>query len=137
MKVMKNYKTKAKWALGTCNNLPVLGFYSDGEPAPYFRRKTKHVMMDAGTNILMQGYIRPNTVGRGRSSVTFYFEDSDGYSFAFSAKGTYLLLEMIASGDIEVNTATGEYFGWWTCAKQGTEVSIIPVTKAQAAEIMS
>jgi len=88
-------------------------------------------------NVLLQGFIRCTGMGRGRSSVTFYFEDSDGHALNFSAKGTQQLFELIASGDIEVNTATGEFFGWWTCAKQGTEVSIAPVTKEAALEIMS
>jgi len=136
MKIMKQYKTKAKWSLGVAGGFPLLGYYCDGKPY-HLSRSNPYKMLPKGENLLMQGYIRPTNVARGRSSVTFEFQDHSCNGFGFAASGTLKLLELIAAGQVTVHPKTGEFFGWWTFMKQGTEVSTMPLYNSEADEIMS
>lgn len=139
MQIVKEYKTRAKWALGIDKGLPVLGYYSGGKPAPHWQHKGKSKMLPAGQNVILEGILFPEGVGRGRSSVSFYFQDLRDNGFHFSASGTHDFLNMVLAGDITVVEHNGRngYHGFWTCSKQGTEVSLTPMKKEDAAKILA
>lgn len=139
MQVIKEYKTKAKWTLGTLKKLPVLGYYSGGKPADTWSVKGTPTMLQPGMNLILEGTLFPTGVGRGRSSVSFYFDDKTGRTYHLSASGTNDLLDLILSGDIMTRKNNGRvgYYGFWTCSKQGTEVTLTPMKKENALRILA
>ena len=139
MKVLKQYQTKAKWALGIRDSMPVLGYYNSSGPVEYWANKGKITMAPPGVNFLLQGILFPSGVRRGRSSVSFYFDDRTGSNYHFSTKGTEILFDLILSGDVDIHDDNGKrgFLGYWTCAKQGTEVALVGVEKSFAGTLLS
>lgn len=43
-------------------------------------------------------HIKPISMGRGRSSISFYFEDETGHKYEMSAKGMLILNQLFCAG---------------------------------------
>jgi hypothetical protein len=80
--------------------------------------------------------LKPNSFGRGRSSVTQNFLDRDGpefpesewgerhHQYEMAAKATSELLSAIVDGKVVVED--GHLVGVFTFVKQGDQISIVP-----------
>ncbi len=131
MNSFKTYQTKAKWVLGHNKGVPVGGYYSRTGPQIYFGQTAE--VYDAGVNVLMEGKLVQTGTGRGRSAAYLCVNDMDSAtSWTMSMDGINNLMHAIALGEVTV-TYDGYYpvlTGFWTFAKRGTEVSIIPAPHA-------
>lgn len=133
MKFVKTYDTKAKWSLGHIDGVPVGGYYVDGEPRLWWRtNKPKPEMYDPGVNVLIHGDLVQTGTGRGRSSAYMCVQDEgSGMDWSLSIDGIDRLMVAIAVGEVKVlyDGARPLLRGYWTFAKRGTEVSIIPAPR--------
>lgn len=136
MQIISTIKTKAKWSLSLSDHgvkmLPTLGYYSGGKPVLYRHNTLPQTELATGENVILKGLLRPEGVGRGRSSVTLYLEDPDGIQYQTAASGMNSMFLAILDGHMTIEKdadGTPWFLGEWTCAKQGTEVSLIPYIK--------
>jgi hypothetical protein len=138
MEVITQYKTKAKWGL-------TLG--SDGFPLVGYANRMAGAELGVGQNLILRGCVMLIGTSRGRSAAHF-----DLYSMVnewrphMTMKGTEALIHSIAYDETTVSVETWPivdrypdgrawkeqeitapvFEGWWTFAKQGTEISLIP-----------
>lgn len=162
MRVIRQYTTKAKWEMyADAAGLPFLGYYGDYQ----FRRdlaQGKYVRVPDKTNILLHGAMMLTGTARGRSAAHFTLKGDDGWDAHMTMVGTDKMIDAVARGemlmthgtwDIPVmvwdGTGGGQYLpgtsnhtgaivtGYWTVAKQGTEVSLIPAPKEIFADLLS
>lgn len=138
MKVITTYRTKAKWTLHIRNKIPVLGYYTDGKPYDHWSEKTPTKPLKEGQNVLVEGTLFTEGASRGRSAVSFHFTDLEDNTWTFATNGTVKLFDAILNGDVVIAEGDGMkgFSGYWTAAKQGTEVSIVPVTRLEAKKII-
>lgn len=150
MEVVSQYKTKAKWKMyADAAGLPYLGY--DGDY--WFKRELaegKYAPVPEKTNILMRGAMMLTGTARGRSAAHFNLKAPDGWGAHMTMVGTARLFEAVATGEMTIHhdrwliseerydSETGGpkvsgfsyegavVTGYWTVAKQGTEVSLIP-----------
>lgn len=76
-------------------------------------------------NRIMSGKLKIADFGRGRSAVTYEFEDEEGFSYKAGGKSIMLLLAALLDGAVKI--VDGYFDGQWTFAKQGKEIYIVPV----------
>ncbi|WNL50710.1 hypothetical protein RPALISO_123 [Ruegeria phage RpAliso] len=148
MKNLGIYYSKAKWQLRVFTDtlFPVLEYY-----AP---RDRQWLELNPGENVLLEGEMMLMGTSRGCSAANFDFMTKGGeFNGSTSLKGTYKIFEMISTGDIELTRQTWNMpsFDWnrrgdldavtgcivsgfWTVAKQGLSLSLMPVTKRDAAK---
>lgn len=154
MEVVSQYKTKAKWKMyADAAGLPYLGY--DGDY--WFKRELaegKYTPVPEKTNILMRGAMMLTGTARGRSAAHFNLRAPDGWGAHMTMVGTARLFEAVATGEMTIRHETWEVpepiwdgaagirvpgtetysgavvTGYWTVAKQGTEVSLIPAPLA-------
>lgn len=133
MKFVKTYDTKAKWSLGHVDGVPVGGYYTDGKPCIWgLRNNKKPKMYDPGVNVLIHGDLVQTGMGRGRSAAYMCVRGKDSDTgWTLSVDGIDRLMVAIALGEVEVlyDGDRPVLRGYWTFAKRGTEVSIIPASR--------
>ena len=150
MEVVRQYKTKAKWQMyADAAGLPYLGY--DGDY--WFKRalaEGKYTLVPEKTNILLRGAMMLTGTARGRSAAHFNLKAPDGWVAHMTMVGTASLFHTVSTGAMTIRHETWEVpepvwdgaagicvpatatysgavvTGYWTVAKQGTEVSIIP-----------
>lgn len=145
MQVEKLIITKAKWSLYLDPaKMPHLGFYADGVPCSV--AVTNREELPPGVNVVMRGAMLLCGTSRGRSAAEFSFVSPNGWYATTSLTGTELLIKMAAKGqmalhhdawevpgmgyDTSIREVSGAVFdGYWTVAKQGTSVTILPVSE--------
>lgn len=150
MKVIKQYKVKSKWPIYVdVEGMPYLGYYGD------YRFKNdlkegKYTLLPEKTNVLMYGALMLVGTSRGRSAAHFILKSGGGWNAHMTMVGTEKLIHAVANDDMTMVYETWEIpeMGWdgvsgvrvpgtvthtgaavtgyWTVAKQGTEVSLIP-----------
>ena len=77
-------------------------------------------------NRIFTAFIKPSTVVRGRSSVTFTFLDDDGkHIYHTGAKGMMEITKALTSGKMRVETV-GFISGMFTFKKQGEHIYLFP-----------
>lgn len=139
MRHIKTYKTKAKWqATLDEDGLPVVGYdaFASGQG------KT----LDPGQNVLIHGSLMLVGTSRGRSAAHFDLYAVNEWRAHMTMKGTEKLFHSVADGLMSMQMDTWRiiernfndeiyaddevtapvFRGYWTMAKQGTELSIIP-----------
>ena len=82
-------------------------------------------------NFIWEGYLRPCTMTRGRSSVRFIFIDECNREYEMSVNNVMELLYTLGTGDhmfLPHSKGMG-IFGLWTFAKEGMNISVVPITQ--------
>lgn len=154
MKAVRQYKSKAKWEIyADADGLPYLGYYGDY----WFKEaveKGEYVRIPDKTNILLHGPMMLCGTSRGRSAAHFDLVSYKGWRAHMTMVGTYDLINAIAYPFMDVEfdgwIVPGRYkgaepesvhgavmTGYWTVAKQGTEVSLIPAPRELFADLVS
>lgn len=131
MHVVGTYQTKAKWALGVRDGFPIGGYYTDGEPYTYLS-DPDYTMHAPGENFLMHGSLLVNGTGRGRSAAWFNMQTVCGLGWTMAPTGMVDVINAVARGYVALTERDGVgcLTGFWTFAKRGTEVSVIPAPRA-------
>jgi hypothetical protein len=79
-------------------------------------------------NIIFQAQILPITLDRGRSSVTYRFDDMDDHHVYYGGATSVLeIMKAIVEKKLEVRYGVG-IFGYFTFKKQGKQVYLTPYT---------
>lgn len=154
MQVVRQYKTKAAWDMyADAAGLPYLGYYGD-----YWLKRAveegKYAKVPEKTNILLHGSLMLTGTARGRSAAHFNLKSPEGWEAHMTMVGTAKLLEAVSKDEMLIHhdrwliseerydSETGGpkvsgfsyegavVTGYWTVAKQGTEVSLIPAPSA-------
>lgn len=141
---VRTYKTKAKWHIRLNDaGLPIVGY-------DHFADRDAASNLAPGENVMLFGSMLLTSVSRGRSSVSFNLYGVNEERFHTSASGAEKLFGAVADGrfkltertwsivtrykhhpdKIESEEFTGPVLtGYWTVAKNGTEISLIPAPK--------
>jgi hypothetical protein len=151
------YATKASWTV--CVNregLPHVGYQDD-----YYMKRD----VDSGamrilppkTNVLLHGSLMLTETARGRSSAHMVLRSTHGWRGHTTLTGAEELFKQLAEGELGIRTGTwtipqrgiwsdddaplrtvtgAVLTGFWTLTKQGTEVSLIPVSYATRSDLM-
>lgn len=143
MKHVNIYNTKARWAVTLDKNgLPVVGY----------DRRVEHQgdrILSKGENVLIHGSLLLTGTSRGRSAAHFDLYAENEWTAHMTMSGTELLFHALADGrmTMEMGKMTrvrraydrsiysqedvrGPVFtGYWTIAKQGTQISLIPAPR--------
>ncbi|AMO44167.1 hypothetical protein vBRpoSV10_110 [Ruegeria phage vB_RpoS-V10] len=141
MKIIGTYATKTKWQVRLdAKGLPISGY-------DYEADRDCDSIMPPKENILIHGALMLIGTARGRSSAHVVLGTADGWRGHTTLTGAAKMFESIAEGlstirhetwDVrtvyprnptfnKVDRITGAVIeGYWTMAKQGTELSLIP-----------
>lgn len=155
MKVVDTYLTKAKWALDllVSTGVPMTGYYSDGRCRPSWAyQDLPSKLGNPGENYIVHGTLVLARTERGRSAASFIFAIPSSLPGDLPISTTLSGMEGIidAASRGLVKLGRGEYYvdqhtrnavgtydkssavtdgpaftGYWTFAKQGSEVSIV------------
>lgn len=123
MKLVKWYKTKAKWPLIHRKEVPHTGWQGDPPKGSEYA--------DPGMNAVFHGTLLLTGTARGRSSAKFVLRSPSGDSFTMTVTGAESLFRAVADGRMVsamgvYNVPVPSFTGYWTIAKQGTDYTLIP-----------
>ncbi len=124
MKIVKTYQTKSKWILHHYKGLPIVGTYDKFGPMDGDWYDWAAPEYAPGENALMQGTLfLENKTSKGGT-----FRDEEGRDWLLNSRGMEKLLASVAAGETDMVEVAGQvaYVGYWTFAKTGTVVRLIP-----------
>lgn len=155
MKAVRQYKSKAKWSMYVDpQGIPLLGYYSGDWQFEEKLEKGSYKLLPEKTNVLLYGSLMLTGTERGRSSAHFTLVSSSGWRAHMTMVGTYDLINAIAYPFMDVEfdewRVPGRYegaepdtikgavmTGYWTVAKQGTEISLTPAPRELFVDLLS
>jgi hypothetical protein len=150
------YATKSTWTV--CVNregLPHVGYQEDHHMQRAVDSGAMRVL-PTKTNVLLHGSLMLTETARGRSSAHMVLRSTHGWRGHTTLTGAEELFKQLAEGELGIRTGTwtipqrviwsddaplrtvtgAVLTGFWTLTKQGTEVSLIPVSYATRSDLM-
>lgn len=150
------YSTKASWDVHVSREgVPHVGYQSD-----YYMQRDVAAgvlrLLPPKTNVLLHGSLMLTGTARGRSSAHMVLCSRKGWSGHTTLSGAEELFKHLADAELGITTGTWEIpnkvvwsddppvvtvtapilTGFWTLTKQGTEISLIPVSLATRADLL-
>lgn len=150
------YRTKAAWPLHVNKDgLPALGYQHDY----YLKQRISdgtYKQLPQNTNVLLCGTLMLTSVSRGRSAASFMLTSRLGWRAHTTLSGAFDMFTCLSEVDCSIGRATfverryapymlddstvpvqgAAICGYWTVTKQGTEISLIPVSLATKDDLM-
>lgn len=134
IKLVSWEESERKWELAVdSDGIPITGYYGGYKPFQH-RGGQDNVSKTVGKYPIIEGDLKLFGVEKGRSSVIFAFNDSEGRKWHMTTSGVERLLKSLCYKSVigfNMTQISEEdefiFSGKWTIIKQGTQVSIIPL----------
>lgn len=105
------------------------GWHSDNAMWQLQNRSLDPHISFRADNVIFEAEIIPVSFSRGRSSVTYRWDDTqDHHTYETGPKFMLAIAKGIVEKKLEVRYGSG-IFGYWTFAKQGSQVYLEPYLK--------